>query len=120
MKYAVVIEKGPTSYGAYVPDLPGCVAVAKTVGEVKKLIAEAIALHIEELRRDGQVVRHAGEAAGRDVDDDEVGAVERRSLVARRPHRQWDAEDLCDVLDVGLHPRQSRGVDVLQHDRRTP
>ena len=28
MKYLVVIEKGPTGFGAYVPDLPGCVAVA--------------------------------------------------------------------------------------------
>ncbi|MHC5730999.1 MAG: type II toxin-antitoxin system HicB family antitoxin, partial [Nostoc sp.] len=26
MRYTVVIEKGETSYGAYVPDLPGCVA----------------------------------------------------------------------------------------------
>ncbi len=33
MRYAIVIEKGPTSYGAYVPDLPGCVAVAKTASE---------------------------------------------------------------------------------------
>src|SRR5262249_6235213 len=42
MKYAVVIEKGPRSYGAYVPDLPGCVAAAKTLAEVKKLIAQAV------------------------------------------------------------------------------
>ena len=34
MRYAIVIEKGPTSYGAYVPDLPGCVAAAETRGEV--------------------------------------------------------------------------------------
>jgi predicted RNase H-like HicB family nuclease len=53
MRYAIVIEKGPTSYGAYVPDLPGCVAVAKTRAEVKKLIAEAVPLHLEGLREDG-------------------------------------------------------------------
>jgi predicted RNase H-like HicB family nuclease len=53
MRYAVVIEKGPTSYGAYVPDLPGCVAVAKTAAQVKKLIAEAVSLHFEGLREDG-------------------------------------------------------------------
>jgi len=52
MRYAVVIEKGPTSYGAYVPDLPGCVAAAKTLAEVKKLIAEAIPLHLDGLRED--------------------------------------------------------------------
>ena len=53
MKYAVVIEKGPTSYGAHVPDLPGCVAAAETREEVCKLIRKAIALYIGELEKDG-------------------------------------------------------------------
>ena len=53
MKYAVVIEKGPTSYGATVPDLPGCVAVAETLEEVESLIREAIDFHIEGLQKDG-------------------------------------------------------------------
>ncbi len=52
-RYAVVIEKGDSSYGAYVPDLPGCVAVAETVEEVKRLIREAVAFHIEGMREDG-------------------------------------------------------------------
>jgi predicted RNase H-like HicB family nuclease len=47
MKYAVIIEKGDTSYGAYVPDLPGCVAVGESCEEVKQLIREAIAFHLE-------------------------------------------------------------------------
>jgi predicted RNase H-like HicB family nuclease len=55
-KYAVVIEKGETSYGAYVPDLPGCYAVGDTKVEVEKLIAEAIGLHIESLRNHGNQV----------------------------------------------------------------
>ena len=55
-KYAVVIEKGPTNYGAYVPDLPGCVAVADTVQEVEQLIREAIPFHIEGLRLHGDPV----------------------------------------------------------------
>ena len=42
MEYLVVVEKGKTSYGAYVPDLPGCVAVAETRREVLKLIREGI------------------------------------------------------------------------------
>ena len=53
VKYAVVIEKGPTSYGATVPDLPGCVAVAETLEEVETLIREAIDFHIDGLRQDG-------------------------------------------------------------------
>ena len=56
MKYAVVIEQGPTSYGAHVPDLPGCVAVAETREEVCALIREAIELYIETLQEDGRPV----------------------------------------------------------------
>ncbi|MCT7966444.1 type II toxin-antitoxin system HicB family antitoxin [Laspinema sp. D1] len=53
MRYAVLIEKGETSYGAYVPDLPGCVAVAESLAEVRGLIKEAIAFHLEGLQEDG-------------------------------------------------------------------
>ena len=53
MRYMVVIERGDTSWGAHVPDLPGCVAVGETRAEVLRLIREAIELHIDELRRDG-------------------------------------------------------------------
>ncbi len=53
MRYAVVIEKGESSYGAYVPDLPGCVAAGDTKEEVITLIQEAIEFHIEGLKEDG-------------------------------------------------------------------
>ncbi len=56
MRYAIVIEQGSTSFGAYVPDLPGCVAAAETREEVVKLIHEAIEGHIRLLREDGQPV----------------------------------------------------------------
>ena len=56
MKYAVVIEKGETGYGAYAPDLPGCVAAGDTEEEVKQLIQEAIAFHIEGLKEEGHPV----------------------------------------------------------------
>jgi predicted RNase H-like HicB family nuclease len=56
MEYLVVIEKEKATYGAYVPDLPGCVAVAKSKTRVKKLIGEAISLHLEDLRSRGQRV----------------------------------------------------------------
>lgn len=54
-RYTVLIEKGPRSYGATVPDLPGCVAVAKSRREVILLITEAIPLHIRAMDADGQV-----------------------------------------------------------------
>jgi predicted RNase H-like HicB family nuclease len=56
MEYLVVVEKGKSSYGAYVPDLPGCVAVGDTRREVLKLIRDGIELHIEALRESGQEI----------------------------------------------------------------
>jgi predicted RNase H-like HicB family nuclease len=56
MRYAVIIEKGEDSYGAYVPDLPGCVAVGDTPEEVKTLIQEAIEFHLEGLQEDGESI----------------------------------------------------------------
>lgn len=53
MKYAVVIERGPESFGAYVPDLPGCVAAGDSRAEVLVLIQEAIELHLSGLREQG-------------------------------------------------------------------
>jgi len=53
MTYAVVIERGPKSYGAMVPDLPGCIAVGRTLEEVERLIAVAIAAHLNGLRGEG-------------------------------------------------------------------
>ena len=53
MKYAIVIEKSHTGYGAYVPDLPGCVAVGETLSETARLVREAIEFHLEGLREDG-------------------------------------------------------------------
>ena len=56
MTYAVLIERGPTSFGAIVPDLPGCVAVADTREEVERLIQQAIVMHLKGLREDGLIV----------------------------------------------------------------
>ena len=56
MRYAVIVEEGQSSFGAHVPDLPGCVAVADTKEEVLELIQEAIEFHLEGLREDGQPI----------------------------------------------------------------
>jgi predicted RNase H-like HicB family nuclease len=56
MKYTVVIEKAPSNYAAYVPDLPGCVATGSTRDAVLAEIREAIAFHIESLREHGEPV----------------------------------------------------------------
>ena len=56
MQYLVVVEKGPSSYGAFVPDLPGCIAVGETENEVVSLIREAIQFHLEDLQTEGQPI----------------------------------------------------------------
>lgn len=56
-RYAVIFEKaGDGGYGAYVPDLPGCVAVGDSIDRVHALITEGIELHLEGMREDGQAI----------------------------------------------------------------
>jgi predicted RNase H-like HicB family nuclease len=55
-RYAVVFEKAPHNWAAYVPDLPGCITTGRTVEETRQLIAEAIEFHIEGMRRRGEPV----------------------------------------------------------------
>jgi predicted RNase H-like HicB family nuclease len=53
MQYMVVLEKGATSYGAFVPDLPGCIAVGETRDEALTLIREAVQFHLEDMQQEG-------------------------------------------------------------------
>jgi len=52
-RFGIVIEKGPSNYSAYAPDLPGCIATGESVEEVEREMAEAIRFHLEGLREDG-------------------------------------------------------------------
>ena len=63
-EYTVLYEQGPTSWGASVPDLPGCYAVGKTFEETEKLIREAIELYIEQLRADGKPIPEPATSVG--------------------------------------------------------
>ncbi len=56
MEYTVILEQGENSFGAFVPDLPGCVAAGDTKEEALKLIKEAIELHLEVLKEEGTVI----------------------------------------------------------------
>jgi predicted RNase H-like HicB family nuclease len=60
MEYTIIVEKGETSFGAYVPDLPGCAAVGESRDEAIDLIRKAIEMHIERLRENGEVVPTPG------------------------------------------------------------
>ncbi len=54
LKYSVVFERMPNNYGAYAPDLPGCISTGDTWEEVQEMIQEAIVFHIEGLMEDGE------------------------------------------------------------------
>ena len=53
VEYAVIFEKTRTGYGAYAPDLPGCIATGRTLAEARKFMREAIAMHVKGMREDG-------------------------------------------------------------------
>ena len=56
LKYAVIYERTPNNYGAYAPDVPGCISVGKTMAEIQANIAEALTYHIELLMEFGDPV----------------------------------------------------------------
>jgi predicted RNase H-like HicB family nuclease len=62
LKYAVVIERYETGYGAYVPDLPGCGATGKTRAEVAERVRTAIGIHVRSMREDGEPVPQGRDA----------------------------------------------------------
>ncbi len=55
-RYLIIVEKTPSGYSAYSPDVPGCVAAGRTRSEVEREMGEAIAFHIEGLRAAGEEV----------------------------------------------------------------
>jgi predicted RNase H-like HicB family nuclease len=64
MKYTVIYEKGPASWGAYVPDLPGVITVADSREEAEHLIQEAVEFHLEGLREEGLPIPDPSSFAG--------------------------------------------------------
>jgi predicted RNase H-like HicB family nuclease len=56
LRYVVIVEQGESSWGAHVPDLPGCVAVGNMRGQALQLVREGIQLHIDALKQDGSPV----------------------------------------------------------------
>ena len=65
LEYTVIYEKGKRNWSAYVPDLPGCIATAKTRKRLESVIAEAIAFHIEGLLEHGDPVPRPTIEAGK-------------------------------------------------------
>ncbi len=91
-RYAVVIEKAAKNFGAYVPDLPGCVATGPTVEKTERLLREAIALHIQGIIEDGLTIPEPSslveyvelEASNTNASEERVEIVKRRPRSTRR------------------------------------
>ena len=83
MKYTVIVEKGPTSYGAYVPDLPGCAAAGDTREEAVSLIRAAVADHVELMAEHGETIPKPASAAI-EVEVERPGAVEELAVESGR------------------------------------
>ena len=64
-EYLVIYERGPHSWGAYSPDVPGCIAVAKTREEVERNFQEALEFHLEGLQLEGLTIPESTFDAGR-------------------------------------------------------
>jgi predicted RNase H-like HicB family nuclease len=64
VKYTVIFEKGPTSWGAYVPDLPGVISAGESREEVERLIHEAVQFHLEGLTEEGLLIPSPSSFAG--------------------------------------------------------
>jgi predicted RNase H-like HicB family nuclease len=65
IEYTVIYERGQTNWGAYVPDLPGCVSIGDALAEVQENIKEAIALYLEVLKEDGQPIPEPSTQVGK-------------------------------------------------------
>ena len=75
MRYLVIIRPTRTGYSADSPDLPGCIAAARSIRGVRKLMAEAMALHLEAMRRHGERIpkpKKRIQLNADDFEDDEI------------------------------------------------
>jgi predicted RNase H-like HicB family nuclease len=61
--YLFLIERGDASFGAWAPDLPGCVATAETLEDCERLMREAIAFHLDGMRAEGEQLPEPSVAA---------------------------------------------------------
>jgi predicted RNase H-like HicB family nuclease len=52
-RFLVIVEKERGNFGAYLPDVPGCVATGKTRSEVLDRMRKAFAMHVAGLKEDG-------------------------------------------------------------------
>ena len=88
MRYLVVIEESETGFGAYVPDLPGCVAVAATRDDVSRLIHQAVEFHLDGLKQDGLPIPTAHSFPGKSGTGAELACHQTALALPPQPDRR--------------------------------
>lgn len=108
MRYAIVIEKAPSNYAAYVPDLPGCVATGASVSETESLIPGTIELHLEGPKADGLSIPPSSTTSNTSTFPPELHL--RIAVTLRNVKETPLAVDIAPV--TYLHKRDHTGVIV--------
>ena len=102
LKYAVVYEQTPNNYGAYVPDLPGCISTGADWREIQDNIREAIQFHIEGLQEDGDPVPDPRMSIG--------DAMTFHSGVLSEPGIAPQLETTVAMVEIEVTPAATAGV----------
>jgi predicted RNase H-like HicB family nuclease len=98
MRYAVIFEKSSTGYGAYVPDLPGCIATADTVDETRRLIREAIELHLDDMRATGQLIPQASSICEYAEKGEHMLPFTKAKIISLKNHPEFDEKWVGDRI----------------------
>ena len=70
MNYAIILLPGPNNWGAFSPNVPGCVSVGATAEETLSNFQEALAAHLELMQEDGEPLPAEYDCDAEDVDYD--------------------------------------------------
>ena len=78
-KFVVLYEKSSTGFGAYAPDLPGCVATGRTMEETRQRMEKAMGMHLSAMREDGDPIPEPSNTSVRARDGVSTDGPEGRS-----------------------------------------
>lgn len=101
-EYLVILERGERNWGAYAPDILGCISTGKDSEQTRRNFAEALQGHLDWMQRDGDSIPPP-QAETETVTVMLSGYAPRRYLVILQPTPlgNWSASP-ADVPDLVL------------------
>ena len=85
MKYVIILEPGPNNWGAFSPNVPGCVSTGPTAEQTLANFMEALAAHLEFMQEDGDPLPAEYDCDAEEVDYDSDYVYFRLAPVDTRP-----------------------------------